>query len=90
MFIGQDMCTDDGRYYTDDSFYADAGNHYASTDKGQRLPETHRKRYWLNLAYLYISRLLNNLSPKSMNPSNTEILPEQVPALKELLLRRSN
>ena len=39
MFIGQDMCVrDDGRYYTDDSFYADAGNHYASTDKGQRLP----------------------------------------------------
>jgi hypothetical protein len=39
MFIGQDMCVrDDGRYYTDDSFYADAGNHYASSDKGQRLP----------------------------------------------------
>ena len=39
MFIGQDMCVrDDGRYYTDDSFYADAGDHYASTDKGQRLP----------------------------------------------------
>ena len=39
MFIGQDMCVrDDGRYYTDDSFYADIGNHYASTDKGQRLP----------------------------------------------------
>ncbi len=39
MFIGQDMCVrDDGRYYTDDSFYADAGKHYASTDKGQRLP----------------------------------------------------
>jgi hypothetical protein len=39
MFVGQDMCVrDDGRYYTDDSFYADAGNHYAATDKGQRLP----------------------------------------------------
>ena len=39
MFIGQDMCVrDDGRYYTDDSFYADAGNHYVSSDKGQRLP----------------------------------------------------
>ena len=39
MLVGQDMCVrDDGRYYTDDSFYADAGNHYASTDKGQRLP----------------------------------------------------
>jgi hypothetical protein len=39
MFIGQDMCVrGDGRYYTDDSFYADAGNHYASTDKGQKLP----------------------------------------------------
>ena len=39
MFVGQDMCVrDDGRYYTDDSFYADAGDHYASTDKGQRLP----------------------------------------------------
>ena len=39
MFIGQDMCVrDDGRYYTDDSFYSDAGKHFASTDKGQRLP----------------------------------------------------
>lgn len=39
MFIGQDMCVlDDGRYYTDDSFYADTGNHYFSKDKGQRLP----------------------------------------------------
>jgi hypothetical protein len=39
MFVGQDMCVrDDGRYYTDDSFYADTGNHYFSKDKGQRLP----------------------------------------------------
>ena len=38
MFIGQDMCVqDDGRYYTDDSFYADTGMHYGSTEKGQRL-----------------------------------------------------
>jgi len=39
LFVGQDMSVrDDGRYYTDDSFYADSGAHYAETTKGQRLP----------------------------------------------------
>lgn len=39
IFIGQDMSVqDDGKYYTDDSFYADSGDHYISTDKGHKLP----------------------------------------------------
>jgi hypothetical protein len=39
MFVGQDMCVrDDGKYYTDDSFYADSGEHYSSNKKGQLLP----------------------------------------------------
>ena len=39
MLVGQDMCVrDDGKYYTDDSFYADAGKHYSSNKKGQLLP----------------------------------------------------
>ena len=39
MFVGQDMAVrDDGRYYTDDSSYADRGGHYADSAKGQRLP----------------------------------------------------
>lgn len=39
LFVGQDMCVrDDGRYYTDDSFYADTGAHYTSKSGGQRLP----------------------------------------------------
>jgi hypothetical protein len=39
LFVGQDMSVrDDGRYYTDDSSYADSGAHYTTTDKGQRLP----------------------------------------------------
>jgi hypothetical protein len=39
LLVGQDMSVqDDGKYYTDDSFYADSGDHYADTDKGQRLP----------------------------------------------------
>lgn len=39
MFVGQDMCIrDDGKYYTNDSFYADSGSHYSTNTKGQRLP----------------------------------------------------
>ena len=39
LFVGQDMAVqDDGKYYTDDSFYADSGNHYVEKGKGQRLP----------------------------------------------------
>jgi hypothetical protein len=39
LLVGQDMSVrDDGRYYTDDSSYADTGEHYAKTDTGQRLP----------------------------------------------------
>ena len=29
---------DDGRYYSDDTSYADTGAHYSSLTKGQRLP----------------------------------------------------
>ena len=39
LFVGQDMCIrSDGRYYTDDSAYADRGAHYANTSQGHRLP----------------------------------------------------
>ena len=39
LFVGQDMCIrDDGRYYTDDSAYADRGAHYADTVQGHKLP----------------------------------------------------
>ena len=39
IFVGQDMSVrDDGQYYTDDSFYADAGEHFSDTDKGHKLP----------------------------------------------------
>ncbi len=39
LFVGQDMCVrDDGRYYTEDSFYADTGAHFTSKSGGQRLP----------------------------------------------------
>lgn len=39
LFVGQDMAVrDDGRYYTDDSFYTDYGSDYAATTKGHRLP----------------------------------------------------
>lgn len=39
LFIGQDMAVrDDGRYYTDDSFYSDSGDHYTSNTSGHRLP----------------------------------------------------
>lgn len=39
LFVGQDMAVrDDGRYYTDDSFYSDSGSHYADTAQGHQLP----------------------------------------------------
>ena len=39
LFIGQDMCVrDDGKYYTDDSNYADSGNHYVDKKEGHRMP----------------------------------------------------
>ncbi len=39
LLVGQDMAVrDDGRYYSDDTSYADTGSHYSSTEKGQRLP----------------------------------------------------
>ena len=39
LLVGQDMSVrDDGRYYTDDSSYADSGAHYSNSPKGQRLP----------------------------------------------------
>lgn len=39
LLVGQDMSVrDDGRYYTDDSSYADTCSLYAKNDTGQRLP----------------------------------------------------
>jgi hypothetical protein len=39
LFVGQDMAIrQDGKYYTDDSVYADRGAHYNATDKVQNLP----------------------------------------------------
>jgi len=39
FFVGQDMCIrDDGKYYTDDSSYADSGSHYSTQTKGHKLP----------------------------------------------------
>ena len=39
LFVGQDMAVrDDGRYYSDETYYADSGAHFSSPDKGQRLP----------------------------------------------------
>ena len=39
LFVGQDMSVrDDGRYYTDDSSYADSGAHFSHAANGQRLP----------------------------------------------------
>ncbi len=39
FFVGQDMCVrSDGKYYTDDSAYADSGSHYTDKLDGHRLP----------------------------------------------------
>ena len=39
FLVGQDMCVrDDGKYYTDDSSYADTGAHFTDKKEGHRLP----------------------------------------------------
>ncbi|MFP6854398.1 MAG: 6-hydroxymethylpterin diphosphokinase MptE-like protein, partial [Opitutales bacterium] len=39
LFVGQDMAMKaDGQYYTDDSFYADQGTHFADLTRTQNLP----------------------------------------------------
>jgi len=39
LFVGQDMCVrEDGKYYTDDSAYADSGSHFVDKLEGHRLP----------------------------------------------------
>ena len=56
LFVGQDMAVrDDGRYYTDDSFYSDTGNEYADTSKGHRLPgNTQEKVLVEGRLYVYL------------------------------------
>ena len=54
LFVGQDMSVrDDGRYYTDDSSYADSGAHYSHSPTGQRLPETRRTKCWSNKGFSF-------------------------------------
>ena len=39
LFVGQDMCMrSDGKYYSDDSVYADSGSHYTDKKDGHRMP----------------------------------------------------
>ena len=39
VLVGQDMCVrEDGKYYTDDSSYADSGSHYTNKMEGHKLP----------------------------------------------------
>ncbi len=39
LFVGQDMCVrHDGKYYTDDSAYADTGSHFTERREGHKLP----------------------------------------------------
>ena len=39
ILIGQDMCVRaDGKYYTDDSAYADTGRHFTNKMEGHKLP----------------------------------------------------
>ncbi len=39
IFVGQDMCVRaDGKYYSDDSAYADSGSHYTNKMEGHKLP----------------------------------------------------
>ncbi|MEK9773194.1 MAG: 6-hydroxymethylpterin diphosphokinase MptE-like protein [Opitutae bacterium] len=39
IFVGQDMCVRaDGKYYTDDSAYADSGSHFTNKMDGHKLP----------------------------------------------------
>ena len=45
---------DDGRYYTDDSFYSDTGNEYADTSKGHRLPGNTQEKVLVEGRLVYL------------------------------------
>ena len=54
LLVGQDMCIrDDGKYYTDDSSYADSGTHYSDIKRGHKLPVTLKIQYLLKVGFLF-------------------------------------
>tara|TARA_B100000674_G_scaffold382662_1_gene325777 strand:- start:27698 stop:29563 length:1866 start_codon:yes stop_codon:yes gene_type:complete len=68
MFVGQDMAVrEDGRYYTDDSSYADHGRHYAVSAKGQRLPgNTQEKVLVEQRLFVYLKTFEQFIAKKSL------------------------
>ena len=61
LFVGQDMAVqDDGKYYTDDSFYADSGNHYVEKAKG-KVAQIPSIKLLSSKDYLFILKLSNSL-----------------------------
>ena len=65
LLVGQDMAIrDDGRYYSDDTSYSDSGAHYASTEKGHRLPgNTQEKVIVEGRLFVYLKTCLLYTSP---------------------------
>jgi hypothetical protein len=87
LFIGQDMAArSDGKYYTDDSFYADSGNHYSSNEKGHWLPgNTNDKVLVEGRLYVYLKTfekfIKENPEIEYRNLSRTGVKIENVPYL---------
>ena len=85
LFIGQDMAIrSDGKYYTDDSFYADSGNHYSENTKGHLLPgNTEDKVLVEGRLYVYLKTfekfIKENPSVEYRNLSRTGVKIENVP-----------
>ena len=60
IFVGQDMSVkDDGQYYTNDSFYADAGNHFLDTKKGHKLPGNTKDLVHVSRLFVYLKTFQN-------------------------------
>ena len=66
VLVGQDMCVrEDGKYYTDDSSYADSGSHYTNKMEGHKLPGNTIPEVLVEGRLLYILKRLRNLFPKT-------------------------
>ena len=63
ILIGQDMCVRaDGKYYTDDSAYADTGRHFTNKMDGHKLPgNTLPEVVVEGRLFVYLLKLLRNL-----------------------------
>ena len=64
---------DDGKYYTDDSFYADSGAHFTFKDGGQRLPGNTQEKVLVEpRLFVYLKTFSEQFIEKNTKALNIE------------------